>query len=344
VAALDGLPALRRLTVEGAFAEVGELGLPALEELIFAPNVLTAEALAGLGRARLPALRRLELHFECPADFTDIAAGPDDLKQFLAEAALPGLRVLAICAFPYETEIVVRTFAGAPLAAQLEAIEIPDANEDLVARLARELPCRVRGAVRLGEPNPVDDEICRDPDSVAPYLVYADWLEERGAPLAELIRVQHALARQPSAALRRRERELVRRHGLLGEIPADQLEARWHLGHLRAVSVTVGREDDWVAPTLLELPVARYLRELWIEGYAMEPELLARVLGGIRRVGPPCLRLLRITGARGEISVAELAGSLSSLRRLVVARSIEVRDKVPGCEVRRARDGRRRIR
>ena len=36
------------------------------------------------------------------------------------------------------------------------------------------------------------------PDDDVPRLVYADWLEERGEPLGEFIRVQCALARLPA--------------------------------------------------------------------------------------------------------------------------------------------------
>jgi uncharacterized protein (TIGR02996 family) len=51
------------------------------------------------------------------------------------------------------------------------------------------------------------------PDDDAPRLVYADWLDEHGQPeRAEFIRVQCALARADSPALRRREAELLAAH------------------------------------------------------------------------------------------------------------------------------------
>jgi uncharacterized protein (TIGR02996 family) len=58
------------------------------------------------------------------------------------------------------------------------------------------------------------DEIRADPEDTIPRLIYADWLEENGNPLAELIRVQCELAEMDveadgRAALRQRERELL---------------------------------------------------------------------------------------------------------------------------------------
>jgi uncharacterized protein (TIGR02996 family) len=72
------------------------------------------------------------------------------------------------------------------------------------------------------------DAVVSVPDDVAPRLMYADWLEERGDPRGEFIRVQCELAAwrkddankslsgegvKRHAALRRRERELMDAHG-----------------------------------------------------------------------------------------------------------------------------------
>lgn len=61
---------------------------------------------------------------------------------------------------------------------------------------------------------PLLDEICADPDAIAPRLIYADWLEEHGNPLSELIRVQCELFEldsfeDPYHELKARERELL---------------------------------------------------------------------------------------------------------------------------------------
>lgn len=66
----------------------------------------------------------------------------------------------------------------------------------------------------MNEHEPFLEAIRRQPDSQGPRLVYADWLDERGDPRAELIRVQCALerldVRDPSwERLDRRERLLL---------------------------------------------------------------------------------------------------------------------------------------
>jgi uncharacterized protein (TIGR02996 family) len=47
------------------------------------------------------------------------------------------------------------------------------------------------------------DRVCADPDDDAPRLIFADWLDERGDPRGEFIRVQVALARLPVGDPRR---------------------------------------------------------------------------------------------------------------------------------------------
>jgi uncharacterized protein (TIGR02996 family) len=58
--------------------------------------------------------------------------------------------------------------------------------------------------------------ILASPDDDTPRLVYADWLDERGAPRGEFIRVQCELARLPDDHPRRKELE-ARERGLLQE-------------------------------------------------------------------------------------------------------------------------------
>lgn len=67
------------------------------------------------------------------------------------------------------------------------------------------------------------------PHDDAPRLVYADWLEERGEPLAEFIRLQCRLARENAErddlVLERREVELLGTHGpLWAEAVADHVD------------------------------------------------------------------------------------------------------------------------
>jgi uncharacterized protein (TIGR02996 family) len=70
--------------------------------------------------------------------------------------------------------------------------------------------------------------IIQNPDDDTPRLIYADWLEERGDPRGEFIRVQCELARsdQPSARhqqLLDREKQLLARHRREWDAPLQRL-------------------------------------------------------------------------------------------------------------------------
>jgi uncharacterized protein (TIGR02996 family) len=73
------------------------------------------------------------------------------------------------------------------------------------------------------------------PDDDAPRLVYADWLDEHGQPeQAEFIRVQCALARHDSPALRRREAELLAEYhdAFAGQFLAPGFRFRFNRGFI----------------------------------------------------------------------------------------------------------------
>jgi uncharacterized protein (TIGR02996 family) len=109
------------------------------------------------------------------------------------------------------------------------------------------------------------EAIADDPDDDAPRLVYADWLEERGDPHGELIRVQCALATMGKDDPRReelqpRERQLVtivRRAWPLGDTHARPLRiVRFRRGFIDLATADVRafprHVDLWtrMAPTL----------------------------------------------------------------------------------------------
>jgi uncharacterized protein (TIGR02996 family) len=84
--------------------------------------------------------------------------------------------------------------------------------------------------------------IASAPEEPAGYLVYADWLQERGEPRGELIVVQRALAAAPrDPTLRAREAALFEAHGdrLLGLLALVAGDARvdWHCGFVRAIEL-----------------------------------------------------------------------------------------------------------
>jgi uncharacterized protein (TIGR02996 family) len=82
------------------------------------------------------------------------------------------------------------------------------------------------------------------PDADEPRLIYADWLEERGRPLGEFIRIQCESARLPPGsrlreAMEERERELLSEHAEEWLGPFRGLATRWTFrrGLLQQVSV-----------------------------------------------------------------------------------------------------------
>ena len=72
--------------------------------------------------------------------------------------------------------------------------------------------------------------VCERPDDDAPRLIFADWLEERGDPRGEFIRVQCIQARMAEGdkrrhGLRAREQELLQIHRKEWETPLCALGA-----------------------------------------------------------------------------------------------------------------------
>jgi len=132
------------------------------------------------------------------------------------------------------------------------------------------------GATRLRfvAQRPADNEslrevIARDPDLEAPYLVYADWLLERGDPLGERI-----LAAQRSDRLD----HLPWLGPLWDPFVAGELELDFHLGFVRravvrTVAGRVARPDEWFdhVVTLLGSRIGCFLRALEIDVPSFAP-------------------------------------------------------------------------
>jgi uncharacterized protein (TIGR02996 family) len=159
--------------------------------------------------------------------------------------------------------------------------------------------------------------ILDDPADDGPRLVYADWLEERGDPRGEFIRVQCTLARLDGddprrAELDRREATLLRQHGeawrgrppgvievwferglawlqVEAEVLAGDRASQWFTGH-----------QNWVSELRLENVHDESLR------CVVERGLLARVVGldlhSFQRTGPR----LTDTGLRRLAGLAQL--------------------------------------
>ncbi len=97
----------------------------------------------------------------------------------------------------------------------------------------------------MNDHEPFIQAIIAEPEDDAPRLVYSDWLEERGDPRAEFIRVQCALARRegPSrlrAEWKERERVLLAEHRTQWLKPLRGLGNRlhFHRGFVDRMNVT----------------------------------------------------------------------------------------------------------
>jgi uncharacterized protein (TIGR02996 family) len=134
----------------------------------------------------------------------------------------------------------------------------------------------------MSEAEAFERAIREDPDDVASYSAYADWLQEHDDPQGEFIAVQLALedASRPKKAreeLKKREAELLAEHerDWLGELapytldrdegaddPVPYVDYWWRRGFLSALDaqcVTVG-----LGQAIASAPAARFLRELRI--------------------------------------------------------------------------------
>jgi uncharacterized protein (TIGR02996 family) len=127
-----------------------------------------------------------------------------------------------------------------------------------------------------------EQAILEDPDEVAHYAAYADYLTEQGDPRGEFISVQLALE-DPGRiwerdALAAREKELLDEHerawlgGLaphLLDVALDrvsELTHRWRRGFLASLSVLELTNSFTFAQALATEPTARHLRDLHVEG------------------------------------------------------------------------------
>jgi uncharacterized protein (TIGR02996 family) len=191
-----------------------------------------------------------------------------------------------------------------------------------------------------GEVAPLFEEICRDPDDDMPRLILADWLEERGDPRGEFIRLQCQQAADESVTsldsdLRIRGDELLRefepqwvgslaahcsqwtfRRGFV-EFAATTAEqfikhgARWLAEHpLQSVALSVSRGD---LGRLAGCPHLARLRGLSLGSHWIETSDLARLLESPHF---PALRRLVMLGNHLRQEEAKLLASAAPLKHL----------------------------
>lgn len=102
------------------------------------------------------------------------------------------------------------------------------------------------------------DAIRADPDQPENYLVYGDWLTERGDPRGELIGFQHALAQAPGdRKLAARVKTLV--NAQLATLPRE-VDATWKLGFISEIRFSA--EDTRGLRALLGHPLLALLESV----------------------------------------------------------------------------------
>jgi len=160
---------------------------------------------------------------------------------------------------------------------------------------------RRRAAIRNLE---LEEQIARTPDDPAPYLVYADWLEQVGEPRGELAAIQAAQIEARGAELARllvAEQELLEReakhfYGPLARFrAARRTHLSWHCGFVRAID---GSFNPEAAAGFLAHASARLVQRLSM----------------VELIGPPSLLTHLTTASQSDLSWVWTAPRLQELR------------------------------
>lgn len=163
------------------------------------------------------------------------------------------------------------------------------------------------------------DAIRAAPADDHPREVYADWLEERGEPLGRFIRVQCAIAREPTATLEAEQRALLEAHETkwLEPIHAFIERATWKRGFVTEIEAH--------AATFAKGATAVFAAQPMLEGFIFSGSISPAQV----RALAACPEFSRFTSldtggtnyfARLELLEALLASPhLPRLRRLVLA-------------------------
>jgi len=186
--------------------------------------------------------------------------------------------------------------------------------------------------------------LAEDPDDLAGWSAYADYLAEQGSPRGEFMQVQLALedesrSKEERKQLQAREKELLKKHerkwlGNLAPHLLDRVEAteyeefpkpdyRWYRGFLSAL--TAHYLTTAFAQALAVDPAARFVREFRVY------ETL--VLYGAESSGQPPFRLPTPPGVPEHWELLELIGSplLGNMRVLQVGGEVPAEDSWCDC-------------
>ena len=214
----------------------------------------------------------------------------------------------------------------------------------------------------------LEDALRADPEDPETYLVYADWLSERGDDWGQLIAIQHAQRTLPRGGEALRRDELARMEtmlrfrlgarlwGRLGETVFDEptqkywcdlIDATWDCGFLRAVQIRYVDADVFVEliDGLHALPIASVLREIvlvdddWvpeaIDAFASRkwPQLRRLVVAGrfeVRRLLPALAHTPELTSLTLQAGLFD--GAIDELAKLSLPKleKLELTGSIPG--------------
>jgi uncharacterized protein (TIGR02996 family) len=150
------------------------------------------------------------------------------------------------------------------------------------------------------------------PDSSEPYLVYADWLQERSDPLGELIALGVASAHGAGDVAARFERHLklheARFLGGLARQLADRVVLRWRYGMVHAIDELAEDLPPQMWRQLLRLRVCELLQSITLRRPCV-PELDAAIAAGAAE----SLRALTMESCSGRLPEQLLRRELRSL-------------------------------
>jgi uncharacterized protein (TIGR02996 family) len=183
--------------------------------------------------------------------------------------------------------------------------------------------------------------ILAHPDDDVPRLIYADWLEERGDPRGEFIRVQCELYRLPKhdkrrAKLGKRERALLSQHAEQWAAPLEGLKHTFHRGFVEHIEASVDLFLERAARVMTATPI-RSVRFGAIENVGQaraltqSPWLRKVTRLGFRSAGSDeasltrrtgfdaqCVQLLLQSPHLGSLAALELTGNALTDRGLQV--------------------------
>jgi uncharacterized protein (TIGR02996 family) len=198
-------------------------------------------------------------------------------------------------------------------------------------------------------PENVNDAVARNPalereireagDTRDPYLVYADWLQEQGDPMGELVALGVKATEGGDEDLVRFERyRKLHEARFLADVPRDKVTLIWRNGVVEAIEesplerMTLGQWE-----IVLRLRVCEFLREITfrrtptaeLEALVVEhaaTSLRSLVLDGTalpRQIAQRPLRSLTLTGAKLVLDASTLPGTLERLVLRVDDLSVE---------------------